>query len=148
MAHPLVHAKSSARKFGGVPDDYVELHSWFDQTKVTMPDVRHRALLHNAFGIYLAEQQFGLAEENRILRQRLKDLGHEQHGLARVYITRPSDGKQVPIRPIAEQHVTEDCGYIPTVQTWLEKMPMELWMIRSARPLVREQEALDAAGAV
>mgnify|MGYP005749729657 FL=1 len=30
MAHPLHHAESSARKFGGVPDDYQFVHDWFD----------------------------------------------------------------------------------------------------------------------
>jgi hypothetical protein len=26
MAHPYQHAVSSARKFGGIPEDYVEIH--------------------------------------------------------------------------------------------------------------------------
>ena len=30
MAHPLHHAESSARKFGGVPSDYQAVHDWFD----------------------------------------------------------------------------------------------------------------------
>jgi len=32
MAHPQQHAVSSARKFGGIPEDYVEIHKWFDAT--------------------------------------------------------------------------------------------------------------------
>lgn len=28
MAHPLHHAESSARKFGGIPADYQEIHNW------------------------------------------------------------------------------------------------------------------------
>ncbi|WP_407636181.1 DUF6915 family protein [Pseudooceanicola batsensis] len=27
MAHPLHHAESSARKFGGVPSDYQSIHN-------------------------------------------------------------------------------------------------------------------------
>ena len=33
MAHPLQHAKSSVRKWGGVVEDYLEIHEWFDETK-------------------------------------------------------------------------------------------------------------------
>lgn len=60
-----------------------------------MPDVRHRALLHNSFGIFLVEKVFG-------------------H-----YITN-SDGKDVPVREIAERHIIEDLGFIPTPQDWLK----------------------------
>ena len=33
MAHPVIHAKSSAKKFGGKFEDYLHIHSWFDETK-------------------------------------------------------------------------------------------------------------------
>ena len=33
MAHPNLHAKSSAKKFGGKPEDYIHLHEWLDETK-------------------------------------------------------------------------------------------------------------------
>jgi hypothetical protein len=33
MAHPLRHAESSARKFGGKPEDYLAIHNWFDESK-------------------------------------------------------------------------------------------------------------------
>ena len=33
MSHPVEHAKSSARKFGGSWLDYLEIHEWFDATK-------------------------------------------------------------------------------------------------------------------
>jgi hypothetical protein len=28
MAHPLKHAESSAKKFGGKPEDYLPIHNW------------------------------------------------------------------------------------------------------------------------
>ncbi len=31
MAHPLVHCKSSVKKFGGIPEDYIDIHNWFDE---------------------------------------------------------------------------------------------------------------------
>jgi hypothetical protein len=61
MAHPLEHAKNSARRFGGVPDDYLPIHKWFDESKAIMADVRHRTLRHHAEGIFLAERIFGIA---------------------------------------------------------------------------------------
>ena len=30
MAHSYHHAVSSARKFGGVPEDYIAVHAWLD----------------------------------------------------------------------------------------------------------------------
>jgi len=64
MAHPLEHAKNSARRFGGVPNDYLPIHNWFDESKAIMADVRHRALRHHAEGIFLAERIFGAAIRN------------------------------------------------------------------------------------
>ena len=33
MAHPLKHAQSSAKKFGGQAEDYLSVHKWFDESK-------------------------------------------------------------------------------------------------------------------
>ena len=33
MAHPILHAKSSVKKFGGKWEDYIHLHNWLDETK-------------------------------------------------------------------------------------------------------------------
>jgi len=104
MAHPLIHAKSSARKFGGKPSDYQAIHDWFDGTKELESTFRHRALRHHTHGIFECEKVFGVAITN-------------------------SDGKEVPVRVIGEQHVMEDfSGYIPTVQDWLKNIPYEEWM--------------------
>jgi hypothetical protein len=46
---PFIHAKNSARKYGGVPEDYQAVHDFFDSTKAALPDIRHRALLHSSF---------------------------------------------------------------------------------------------------
>jgi hypothetical protein len=47
MTHPLKHAESSAWKFGGKPSDYPAVHSWFDESKAHLSDLRHRALRHH-----------------------------------------------------------------------------------------------------
>ena len=103
MAHPVEHARSSARKFGGNPEDYLAIHRWFDESKAFFPDFRHRALRHHAEGIFLAERIFGVTVFNH-------------------------DGAAVPLRYIGEQHVREDLGRIPTVQDWLTRIAPERWM--------------------
>lgn len=103
MAHPLKHAESSARKFGGKVEDYLPIHNWFDESKAFLPDFRHRALRHHAEGIFLCERIFDIAITN-------------------------SEGKQVPVRYIGEQHVQEDLGRIPTAQDWLSQIKPERWM--------------------
>jgi len=56
MAHPIKHAESSARKFGGKAEDYLAIHNWFDESKAFLSDFRHRALRHHAEGIFLCER--------------------------------------------------------------------------------------------
>jgi hypothetical protein len=71
-----------------------------------MADARHRALRHHSQGIFEAERVFGVMITN-------------------------SDGRQVPVRYIGEQHVKEDCGgRIPTVADWLMEITMKPWMNR------------------
>lgn len=106
MTHTWFHAESSAKKFGGKPDDYIAIHDWFDDTKETFADFRHRALRHHSQGIFEAERVFGKTIIN-------------------------SDGKTVPVRYIGEQHVKEDCGgIIPTVSDWFRNIKPETWMSR------------------
>jgi hypothetical protein len=113
MADAYTHAQSSARRFGGKWEDYIEIHRWFDSTKVVWADQRHRAVLHSAFGIGIALQVFGQI------------------------IFRKSDNVSVPVRWIGEQHVQEDCGFIPSLQDWLQDLPMKDWMHKGARKFVR-----------
>ena len=104
MAHPLHHAQSSARKFGGLPEDYQKIHNWFDATKEHMAFFTHRAIRHNSMGIFEAERLFGLSITN-------------------------SAGREVPVRFIGEQHVKEDCrGRIPSLADWLGRIQPAPWM--------------------
>lgn len=103
MAHPIEHAKSSARRFGGVPEDYLPIHRWFDESKSQIADSRHRALRHHAEGIFQAERLFGVTVRN-------------------------SDGEDVPVRYLGEQHVREDLGRIPSFQDWIAELPLRSWM--------------------
>ena len=38
MSHSWHHAMSSARKFGGEPENYIEIHNWFDASKEIIAD--------------------------------------------------------------------------------------------------------------
>lgn len=142
MAHSYHHAISSSKRYGGTPDDFIAVHSWFDATKSAYADQRHRAVLHNAYGIFLAEETFGLREEVRLLRAALDRLPRWVQRLLGMYVpsTTPttitiSTGKRVPIRFIAEQHVIEDCGFIPTLEQYLGEIPRKPWMYRGAQKL-------------
>ena len=103
--NPIHHAESSAKKFGGLAEDYLALHQWFDESKAFLPDFRHRALRHHAEGIFMAERIFGPVVTN-------------------------SNGRQIPTRSLGEQHVKEDLGRIPTVQDWFECIVPEAWMMK------------------
>ncbi|MXX87933.1 MAG: hypothetical protein F4213_13150 [Boseongicola sp. SB0677_bin_26] len=117
MAHPVHHSESSARKFGGAPDDYLAVHDWFDASKAHDPRPVHRALRHHAFGIFEAESVFG-------------------------HVITNSDAREVPVRFIGEQHVREDCRRIPTVSDWLGGIRPASWMIGGAIKSA-EEEASD-----
>lgn len=104
MAHPLHHAESSARRYGGQPEDYQPIHDWFDASKEHMAFFTHRALRHHAQGIFEAERQLGLTVTN-------------------------SAGRVIPTRWIGEQHVREDCqGKIPSLADWLGRIDPAAWM--------------------
>jgi hypothetical protein len=108
MATPFHHSISSARKFGGTREDHQAVHDWFDATKELVGDFRHRALRHHTAGIFEAERLFGTAITN-------------------------SAGKAVPTRLIGEQHVIEDCGFLPTPQDWLKHLEPQPWMNKPSR---------------
>lgn len=97
------HAVTAAKRHGGKPQDYYEIYDFIDSSKQALGDVRHRAILHSTFGIYITERVFGHTIIN-------------------------SEGKQIPVRILAEEHVMDDLGFIPTVEHWLGSLPIESWM--------------------
>jgi hypothetical protein len=112
---PWKHAESTARKWGGSPSDYVEIHDWFDATKSYTGDWTHRALRHHSAGIQWCVEKFGHAVVN-------------------------NKGQSIPVKMIAEQHVTDDCGFIPTPQDWLKLLTEKPapWMLRVGRRMVEQ----------
>lgn len=100
---PYKHACSSAVKYGGVWTDYIKIHNFMDSSKAHISDWRHRALFHSTFGCFIVEQVFGETLTN-------------------------SEGKVVCTRDVAEDHVIEDLGIIPSAEQWLRNMRIEPWM--------------------
>lgn len=109
MGHCYHHALSSVRKWGGTAEDYLDLHQWFDESKMLTADFRHRALRHHAEGIFMLERFFG----------------------ATITI---STGRVVSTRLIGEQHVIEDLGFIPSFADWVRCIHPDPWMGR-AQPI-------------
>ena len=117
MSKPFIHAQSSVRRFGGQVSDYLEIHNFMDSSKSVMADNRHRALTHNTWFIAtVIERVFGVTIIN-------------------------SDGKEISVRSVAEQHVLEDFGgnFIPTAQDYLQEMDYREWMNGHGIPASRQK---------
>ncbi len=111
MSKPYVHAVSSAKKFGGKPEDYLDLHNFLDSSKACIADHRHRILSHHSWFLSVVlERVFGVNLTN-------------------------SDGKLVSVREVGEQHVLEDFGgVIPSAADWLAEVEYQEWMGGKGRP--------------
>ena len=122
MAHSYHHTVSSARRWGGTPEDYLAVHAWMDGSKTIVADFRHRALRHHAEGVFAAEALFGVTLTN-------------------------SEGRIVPVRLIAEQHIVEDLGRIPSFVDWVRAIRPEPWMGRAGRLDGMEADPREPGGA-
>lgn len=110
MSKPWIHAESSAKRYGGKPEDYLDIHNLMDSSKATICDNRHRALTHNSWFIgVILEKIFGVTITN-------------------------SDGRKISVRDIGEQHVAEDFRgrFIPSAQDYLAEMEFKDWMNNGA----------------
>src|SRR5688500_11504602 len=106
----MIHARSSARRFGGDPSAYLPIHDFMDSSKAACGDNRHRALTHTSWFISTVLERV---------------FGHE------ITVTL-ADGRtrKVSVRDIGEQHVLEDFGgFIPTPQDFLSEMFLKTWMM-------------------
>lgn len=115
MAHAFFHARSSVAKWGGQPEDYQPIHDFIDGSKELVGDFRHRALRHHAEGCFMAERLFGTTITN-------------------------SAGRQVPTRLIAERHIIEDLGRLPSFADWVRNIRPEPWMGGVERGKIHDHE--------
>lgn len=103
---PQLHAESSAKRFGGVAEDYIEIHELMDSTKAAFPNNGHRVITHNSwFVVHVLPKIFG--------HQRIN-----------------SDGKSYSVKDVGEYHILEDFKnrFIPSVQDYLEHLDVQPWM--------------------
>lgn len=106
MANPLIHSKSSVKRWGGEVEDYLEIHKLLDSPKVTMNNNTGRMLTHNVWFCYhIIPLIFGYNIVN-------------------------SAGRSIDTVDIAMLHVAEDfrMKFIPTAQDYLKHMELQPWM--------------------
>jgi hypothetical protein len=120
VATSIYHAQHSIKRFGGCNEDYIAIHEFIDRSKMCHGDIRHRAILHNTFGVWLVQEVFGRT------------------------ITIHKNGKPVivAVREIAEQHILDDLGFIPSVGDWLKHMEIQPWMSGAVKRVVNREDIL------
>ncbi len=117
MANPMIHAKSSVKRWGGNVLDYIQLHELLDSPKATMNNNSSRLLTHNTWFAYqIMPKIFGYNITN-------------------------SDGKSVDVVDIAMLHIAEDfrMKFVPTPQDYLKHLEVQPWMCNGVKELETEE---------
>lgn len=96
------HAKSAAHKWGGTPEDYIAIEEFIDSSKKIIGDVRHRSLYHHTEGAWLCQQIFGRT----------------------IHVGK----REIPVREIAELHIIQDLGWLPSPADYIDSMTLRPWM--------------------
>lgn len=107
----VFHAKSAAHKWGGRWEDYIDIEEFIDSSKKIIGDHRHRALYHHTEGVWLAQKIFGRTVQ-------------------------VAEHKVVPVRLVAEQHILEDLGWLPSPKDYWDNMELKPWMGGKLKKLV------------
>jgi hypothetical protein len=97
------HAVSAQKKWGGKPEDYIEIEEFIDSSKRIIGDIRHRSVYHHTEGVWLCQELFGRTIEL-------------------------ATGRLVPVRLIAERHIEEDLGWLPSPFHYVQDMELVPWM--------------------
>lgn len=100
----IKHAQISARRRGGIPEDYIDIHQFIDSTKNLCSDNRHR-IFHTMWAI------------NEIV---LPIFGHQIIN---------SDGREVDVKDLCEKdHLLVDFRhrFIPTLSDFVHAMNVEV----------------------
>ena len=113
MANPLIHSKSSVKRWGGKVEDYLPIHELIDSPKMSMNNNSSRLLTHNTwFAYHIIPKIFGYNITN-------------------------SDGKSVDSVDIAMLHIAEDfrMKFVPTPQDYLKHLEVQSWMNNGVKEL-------------
>jgi hypothetical protein len=122
MANPLIHSKSSVKRWGGKVEDYIAIHELIDSPKMTMNNNSARCLTHNTwFAYHIVPKIFGYNITN-------------------------SNGKSVDVVDIAMLHIAEDfrMKFVPTPQDYLQHLVVQDWFNNGVKELDSD-EAKDIA---
>ena len=117
MANPLIHSKSSVKRWGGKVEDYLAIHELIDSPKVTMNNNSSRCLTHNTwFAYHIIPKIFGYNITN-------------------------SNGRSVDTIDIAMLHIAEDfrMKFVPTAQDYLQHLQVQAWMNNGVKDLESEE---------
>lgn len=114
------HAVSASHKWGGTPEDYLPIEEFIDSSKQVFGDARHRALYHHTLGVFLCERVFG-----KILQIETVKV---TPGGSKIHTTHG-----IPVRLIAERHIIEDLGWLPSPKDYFDGMPIQTWMSGAKR---------------
>jgi hypothetical protein len=122
MANPMIHSKSSVKRWGGKVEDYLAIHELIDSPKASMNNNSSRALTHNTWFAYtIIPKIFGYNITN-------------------------SDGRSVDTIDIAMLHIAEDfrMKFVPTPQDYLKHMEVQPWFCNGVK-VVDNPEAVKIA---
>ena len=85
----------------------MEIEEFIDSSKKIVGDARHRSVYHHTEGVWLCQRIFG--------------------------VTITVGKKQIPVRLIAERHIIEDLGCLPSPADYIKNMPLAVWMSGAQR---------------
>jgi hypothetical protein len=117
MANPLIHSKSSVKRWGGQVSDYIQIHELIDSPKACMNNNTARTLTHNTWFAYeIIPKVFGYNIIN-------------------------SEGKSVDSVDIAMLHIAEDfrMKFVPTPQDYLKHLQLQSWMNNGVKDIENEE---------
>ena len=116
MSSPLIHAKSSIKRWGGTVEDYLPIHENLDNVKGTGHNLTARLITHNGYYCYnVIPKIFGYEIIN-------------------------SAGKRVDTTDIALLHVAEDYRMkgVPSIQDIVQHIEIQPWMMNGVKPIPSE----------
>lgn len=117
MANPLIHSKSSVKRWGGKVEDYLAIHELIDSPKATMNNNSSRCLTHNTWFAYtIIPKVFGYNITNSV-------------------------GKSVDTIDIAMLHIAEDfrMKFVPTPQDYLKHLVIQDWFNNGVKELDNDE---------
>ncbi len=152
---PIIHAKSSVKRFGGKTEDYIEIHNMMDSSKSSFSDNRHRAIFHHSFGTFVMEKLFGvdynfldsIKEKHNMSDDMVSDilelLNKSRSSKSTTIIN--SDGKEVSVRDVAEQHILEDFNtrLIPSISDYLQEIEYKDWIQNGIKGVPTSAERIE-----